>query len=90
MRPYGGAWVKHAEWINGVTPNFSWTFDEGETAGGHHAMRIPTTVGNGPGAYEDYWLYMDDWAMADSEADLPTYNDIPGAPRKYGAIAGGF
>lgn len=65
MKPMGGEWVKVAEWIDGVTPNFSWRLNE---IGGHRLFRMPTTVDD-----HDSWIYMDDFAMATSESDLPVY-----------------
>ncbi len=65
MKPMGEEWVKVAEWIDGVTPNFSWPV---ASVGGHRVFRMPTTIN-----YVDSWMYMDDFAMATSEADLPVY-----------------
>lgn len=73
MRPYGGAWTKTASWIGGVTPGFEWTIPS-SSVGGHRVMRMPTTVGRTSGG-NDYWLYMDDFIMATTEADLPVYDD---------------
>ena len=67
LKPMGGSWVKVAEWIDGVTPNFSWDVPAGEV-GGHRMFRMPTTVDD-----HDSWIYMDDFAMATTEADLPVY-----------------
>ncbi|MCU7806740.1 MAG: PKD domain-containing protein [Candidatus Thiodiazotropha sp. (ex Semelilucina semeliformis)] len=67
MKPLGGQWVKVAEWINGQTPNFSWTIPAGDV-GGHRVFRMPTTMDD-----HDSWMYIDDFAMATSEADLPVY-----------------
>ena len=79
MRPYGGQWLKTAEWIGGVTPNFTWDISA-EHVGGHTVLRMPTTVGATTGQWYDYWIYMDDFVMADSEAALPTYSDGGGPP----------
>lgn len=85
IRPRGGNWVKVAEWIGGVTPNFSWTIPS-EHQGGHRAFRIPTTMpGNNTTPLYDAWLYIDDFAVASSEDSLPVYNDggagtVPPAP----------
>jgi len=64
IKPIGGDWVKVSEWIdgqNGVTWNVA-------DPSGHKIMRMPTTVGD-----FDSWYYMDDFAMATSENDLPVY-----------------
>ncbi len=77
IKPLGSTnFTKVAEWIGGVTPNFTWTFP---AAGGHRAFRMPTTIGwdNGVGPV---WYYMDDFAMATSEADLPVYSVGIAAP----------
>lgn len=74
MRTYGGNWTKTAEWIGGVTPGFTWNIPSG-SVGGHASMRMPTTVGRPDNQWYDYWMYMDDFAMATMESDLPTYTD---------------
>ncbi|MDB4516751.1 hypothetical protein N9089_04050 [Crocinitomicaceae bacterium] len=77
IRQYGGSWTKVAEWIGGVTPGFTWTIPAADV-GGHTVMRMPTTVGSTSGG-QDFWLYMDDFAMATTAADLPVYPDEVGA-----------
>jgi PKD repeat protein len=67
MKPLGGEWVKVAEWIDGTTPDFSWNIAP-ESVGGHRVFRMPTTMD-----HADSWMYLDDFAMATSEADLPVY-----------------
>jgi PKD repeat protein len=67
LKPYGGSWVKIAEWIDGSTPHFSWNIPS-EGIGGHRVFRMPTTMDD-----FDSWLYVDDFAMATLEADLPVY-----------------
>ncbi|MEW8027766.1 MAG: PKD domain-containing protein [Candidatus Thiodiazotropha sp.] len=67
VKPFGGSWVKVAEWIDGVTPDFSWNIPAGDV-GGHRVFRIPTTMDD-----FDSWIYLDDFAMTASEADLPVY-----------------
>ena len=75
LRPYGGAWLKVAEWIGGVTPGFTWDIPA-DSVGGHRELRMPTTVGAFPGEEQyDYWLYMDDFAIATNEQALPVYSD---------------
>jgi hypothetical protein len=59
--------VKVAEWIDGNTPYFSWDIPS-DGIGGHRVFRIPTTMDD-----FDSWIYLDDFAMATSEADLPVY-----------------
>jgi hypothetical protein len=70
----GGSWVKWAEWIGGVTPNFTWS---GFGAGGHRGFRMPTTLGWTDNPVGGAWYYMDDFAMATTEASLPTYGTEP-------------
>lgn len=76
MRPFGGAWVKTAEWIDGVTPGFIWRMSP-EHVRGHRVLRMPTTMGEFvPGRENrDTWIYMDDFAIATSDAALPRYAD---------------
>lgn len=70
MMPLGGSWRKTHEWISGVTPNFTWP----NVAGGHMTYRMPSTIGWEEDNVEGYSVYyIDDWAMATTEADLPTY-----------------
>jgi hypothetical protein len=74
----GGKWVKVAEYIDGVTPNFSFKIPE-DRVGGHKMFAMPTTQGAHSSIPEraknnkDMWLYMDDFAMASSEEALPKY-----------------
>jgi PKD repeat protein len=72
LKPLGGSWTKVAEWVGGVTPNFQWNVPAGEV-GGHRVLRMPTTIGGTSDAWYDLWLYVDDFAIANSEAALPTY-----------------
>ncbi len=73
MRPAQGAWVKVAEWIDGVTPGFAWTINPAQV-GGHRVFRMPSTWGQASASvWYDAWMYMDDFAMATSEAALPVY-----------------
>lgn len=72
MRPQGGTWTKVSEWIDGVSPRgFVWR----NTPGGHRVIRMPTTIGHADPKRRSYdsWIYMDDFAMARTEAGLPTY-----------------
>jgi hypothetical protein len=66
LKPLGGNWTKVSEWIGGVTPGFTWDIPAA-SVGGHRVLRMPTTVDL------DYWLYMDDFVMATTEAALPVY-----------------
>jgi hypothetical protein len=78
LRPMGGKWVRVAEWIDGVTPEFSWKIPP-EKVGGHRVFRMPTTQGDhaswGDRAKnnKDSWIYMDDFTMSGSEEALPKY-----------------
>lgn len=58
-------WEKVAEWIGGVTKNFSWPIPANERVG-FRVLAMPTTV-NGPG---DSTTYMDDFTIATSEVVL--------------------
>lgn len=74
MRPLGGAWTKIAEWIDGVTPGFTWKINAANV-GGHRVFRMPSTIGRASGSSNyDAWIYMDDFAIAASEAGLPVYS----------------
>lgn len=68
IKPLNGNWVKVVEWIDGVTPDFEWIIPP-ERVGGHGVFRMPTTVNPN----HDWWIYIDDFAMTDSEADLIVY-----------------
>lgn len=78
LRPLGGRTVKVAEWIDEVTPDFSWQIPP-DKVGGHKVFRMPTTLGAdsswGDRAKnnKDCWIYLDDFAMAEAEEALPTY-----------------
>lgn len=74
MRGKDQPWRKIAEWLGGKTPNFTWPLlpqaDEG-----NKTFRMPTTVGGVTSRWADYWIYVDDFAMATAEDDLPAYGD---------------
>lgn len=74
MRPQGGQWSKVVEWISGVTPGFRWRILP-DHVGGHRVIRMPTTFGEAAESRPKYdsWIYMDDFAIARSEAGLPLY-----------------
>lgn len=78
QRPMNGSWTKTAEWIGGVTPGFSWPLSANDNLG-HKCLRFPTTMrwrdyGGGDIRGGDSWTYKRSFAMAGSEADLPTYS----------------
>ncbi len=74
LKPEGKKWTKVAEWIDGKTPNFKWRIPPSEV-GGHKMFRMPTTLNPcmDRSLSCDFWLYMDDFVMADSEEALPDY-----------------
>jgi hypothetical protein len=77
IRPMGGRWLKTAEWISGVTPGFTWITHENQRVG-HNMFKMPTTWGTVDAddrTNYDATIYMDDFAMAASEADLPVYQN---------------
>jgi hypothetical protein len=72
-------WIKTTEYIGGVTVvnNLPIAFTP-EFTDGFRMFRIPTTIGetnNSKGDWFDFWLYLDDFVLATSEADLPVYSD---------------
>lgn len=72
MRPLGGAFLKVAEYIDGVNPpGFVWRIDP-TMLGGHRVLRMPTTWGDGGAtSWTPTWIYMDDFVMSSTEAGLP-------------------
>ena len=74
-------WTKTTEWIGGVTVNPSAPSSEPVDlrpayADGFRMFRMPTTVGGtnaSIGDWYDYRIYVDDFAVAGSEDDLPAY-----------------
>jgi hypothetical protein len=80
LRPYGGAWTKVSEWIGGQTPGFTWDIPA-DSVGGHRVLRMPTTVGSPDSQWYDYWMYIDDFVIATTEEELPSYSDLMAAPR---------
>jgi hypothetical protein len=75
LKPLGGKQVKVAEWIDGVTKDFTWKVPA-EKVGGYRCFRMPTTIGSfGERAKDnkDCWMYLDDFTMASREAALPEY-----------------
>ncbi len=77
LQPMGGKMVKVAEYIDGVTPSFSWKIPP-EHVGGHKTLCIPTTLGafipERAKNNRDCWIYLDDFAMASGEDQLPRYD----------------
>ena len=62
------SFVKIVEYLGGVTANYSQT---PEYTSGMSWFKWMTTLNC------DVWFYYDDFIMATSEADLPTYTTIP-------------
>lgn len=60
------SFTKVADWRGGVTPNFTWPLNSTDRTP-FSMLRSPTTV-NGPGSST---TYIDDFALATSQADLP-------------------
>ena len=71
IKPLGGKWRLVADWRHGVK-GLSWLIPQ-QQVGGHRMLRMPTTVGAPTNQWHDYWLYLDDFAMATAEAALPIY-----------------
>jgi len=74
LKELGGKWVKTAEWIGDVTPQFTWPIPD-NLRGGHKMIRMPTTMNLRLDIEEggDTWSYMDDFVIATEERDLPVY-----------------
>jgi hypothetical protein len=80
LTPQGQPTVKVVEWISGVTPGFTWTIPP-EHIGGHRVLRMPTTFpGPNNSEFYDSWIYMDDFVISETEADLPVYSGGPPPP----------
>lgn len=60
------AWLKVADWKGGVTPGFNWPIPAAQRTG-FPQLETPTTI-NGPG---NSTVYIDDFALAGSQAALP-------------------
>jgi len=73
MREKDQSWTKTTEWLGCKTPNFTWPLLP-QADDGNKTIPIPTTVGGTKGKWADYWLYLDDFAMATVEGDLPEYD----------------
>lgn len=72
-------WIKTTEYIGGVTiVNDQPIAFTPRYADGFRMIRMPSTIGattSAKGDWFDFWLYLDDFVLATSEADLPVYND---------------
>lgn len=80
-RTVGGSFVQVADWRGGVTSNFTWPLSgmNSNRTTGQKSMKFGTTWNN-----TDGWIYVDDFVMATTEGDLPTYGNLlpaPGNPR---------
>ncbi|HWB75551.1 MAG TPA: hypothetical protein VG755_11370 [Nannocystaceae bacterium] len=84
IRPYGGEWIKLVDSL--TSPVVEWT--PVNTTEGHRGLRFPTTMSNWYQVPEmqtthgDWWIYVDDFAIAAGEHaggngadDLPQYYD---------------
>lgn len=73
-----GGFTKVMEWIVGTTANFQWTTYE-ETRAGMRVLKTPTTENADPQSnpardgYGNNIKFLDDFALADAEEDLPRY-----------------
>lgn len=69
-----GNFVQVSNWVGGVTQNFSWPLAGLNSARtqGQKSLKLGTTWQNSDG-----WIYLDDFVMASSVADLPNYNGAP-------------
>ena len=72
LRQKDQPWRKTTEWLGGKTLNFTWPLLP-QAGDGNKTFRMPTTVGGVTGKWANYWVYLDDFAMATREADLPIY-----------------
>ena len=71
----GEQWTKVTEWVDGKTRNFSWQISPTDI-GGHRSFRMPKQiihVGMIACLSYDFWIYLDDFVMAESENALPVY-----------------
>jgi len=67
----GGSFVQVANWVGGVTAGFVWPLSglNPSRSVGQKSLKLGTTWNN-----TDGWLYLDDFVIATSEADLPAYS----------------
>ena len=75
----GGSFVQTANWVGGVTSGFVWPLSglNPSRSVGQKSLKLGTTWNN-----YDGWIYLDDFVMATSEADLPVYGvgSVPPPP----------
>lgn len=73
----GGDFVQIADWRGGVTANFTWplTSMAAERTTGQKSLKIGTTWNT-----TDGWIYLDDFVIASTEGDLPTYGSLLPGP----------
>jgi hypothetical protein len=66
----GGSFVQVANWVGGVTPGFVWPLSSlnPSRSVGQKSLKLGTTWNA-----TDGWIYLDDFVIATSEADLPVY-----------------
>lgn len=80
----GSPLTKVMEWIGGTTVesfSFTWTIPD---ATGHRYAWIPSTHGAGTTDFPQYLVtYYDDFYIATSEGDLPTYDAPAAAPSRF-------
>lgn len=68
IKEYGtDNWVKVMDWVDGVTPGFTWQIEPYRQRG-HDYFRLGTTKDD-----YDSVIYFSDFVVATSEDDLPTY-----------------
>lgn len=73
LGPMGGAMTKIMSWVGGVAVEgsaFSWTVPR---ATGHRQMIVPSTQPANNTFPQTLYTYYDDFTVATTEADLPTY-----------------
>lgn len=74
MAPIGGPFVKVSEFIDGVTPDFTWQGFDSAYESGRPGVRLFTTAGWDTGIHDlEQFFYLKDFAIATAEGDLPTY-----------------
>jgi len=82
MADMGGSFCKVMDWRGGTTVSgsaFTWTVP---TARGHRSLAWPTTHPSNNTFGQETWVYYDDFTIATSESDLPTYGSgTPATPR---------
>ena len=76
LRPYGGTWLKVAEWIGGVTPGFTWDIPAG-SVGGHRVLRMPTTVDHDYRILDGRFRHGDNGVGLAGWTEPPEPNPIP-------------